>query len=125
MRDDFGNDAEEFMDLRPQPQNKKFSSVFWNKHMVPLARKLMKQRKVVRLRAGFDSSKGKAYHVTVWTDRAYDCGGVFVIRPVSGGVKMTGRDLKSNKYFEGDNWDDIVDAVDKLEVSPHIMEHAR
>jgi hypothetical protein len=125
MRDDFGNDAEEFMDLRPQPQNKQFSSALWNKYMMPLARKLMKQRKVVRLRAGFDSSNGKAYHVTVWTDRAYDYGCVFVIRPVSGGVKMTGRDLKSNEYFEGDKWDDVVDVVSKLEVSPDIMAHAR
>jgi hypothetical protein len=126
MKNDFTHDPEEFMYLRPQPANKKFSVAIWNKGVLPTCRKLIKLRKVNRLSAGFDDGKGKEYHITVWTDRGYDYGAVFTVRPLANDVTWTGRDLKDNTFFQGDGWDSLLSTVETaVRVDPQLLEHVR
>lgn len=126
MRDDFSNDVEEFMDLCPAYQDKKFSGVIWNGKILPLCRRLVKLRKVNRLRAGFDSSKGKEYYVTVWTSKGYESGGVFTVRFLPGNtISVTCRDLMTNELTEGGSWDWLVNKVADLKDSGRKLEHLR
>lgn len=126
MRDDFGTDIEEYLDLRPEPKDKKFSYHLWNNGVVPTCRKLVKLRKVNRVEAGFDSGQGKVYRITAWTTKTYGFGGVFAIRPVSGGISWQGRDLSTKAFFEGDSWDTLVATVaDKVAVNPALLEHLK
>ena len=126
MRDDFGNDREEYMDLRPAFNDKKFSAHLWNNRLLPVARKLIKQRGISRLRAGFDSSRGKEYCVTVWLSRGYDYGGVFTIQPLSGNdVHVTCRDLQTNEFTEGGCWDFVLEAARRLKEPAHLLAHKR
>ena len=126
MRDDFGNDKEEFMELRPEPGKKTFSHHIWNHGVIPACKKLIKLRKVKRLRAGFDDTQGKSYHITVWTDKMYGWGGTFAVRPVSGGISWNGRDLHDNTFFEGESWDDLIETVQEhIRVDPRVLEHTK
>jgi hypothetical protein len=82
-------------------------------------------RDVNRLSAGFDSSKGKEYHITVWFDRSYDYGAIFTIRPVSGGVHVTCRDFKTNEFTEGKTWAFITDQIPKLTKNADLLAHIK
>jgi hypothetical protein len=93
--------------------------------MLPLFRRVIKQRKVNRIRAGFDSGKGKVYYLAVWTTRGYDHGAVFGIRPLANGFNVTGRNLLTNEHFQGYNLEFVMETVKALEEPAHLLAHVK